>query len=296
MKAEVTPAPSLAQLEQWLVAVSTDPDGAACGAERAGARQNGATVSLAELETVVTPGPHLSALERLDIYNHGYFARLVECLCDDYPALGHALGAETFERVARDYIRVQPSRSPSLNAYGAKFAEYLRTRREPWAPFAVELAQLEWALVAVIHAEVGTALEPAALAAVPADAWPRVRFVPKPALRLLDVAYPVNAFYQAFRDEREPERPAAAPSSVVVHRVGLSVYRLELEPAMRALLGDLLGGKTLGAALAELERRLAPDELPSVQARLSEWFGAWVAAGFFTALELECTGDHSDRS
>jgi hypothetical protein len=278
-------ATSLERLQHWLVAVSTEPDGAARGVERASALYG--TGTLAELENVVTPGPRLSALERLGIYNDGYFARLVECLRDDYPAIGHALGAETFEGIARDYIRTHPSRSPSLNAYGADFAAYLRTRSESWVPFAVELARLEWALVEVIHRETGAALASNALAEVPPDAWPRVRFVPKPALELLDVAYPVNAFYQAFRDELEPRAPAPAGSSLVVHRVGLVVYRLELEPVMRGLLGDLLAGKTLGAALAELERRLSPDELAGAQANLPAWFGAWVAAGFFTALELE---------
>jgi len=278
-------AASLELLEHWLVAVSTEPDGAARGVERASALYG--TGAPAELENVVTPGPRLSALERLGIYNDGYFARLVECLRDDYPAVGYALGADAFEHVARDYIRTHPSRSPSLNAYGADFAEYLRTRSETWLPFAAELARLEWALVQVIHAETGASLAPSALAEVPPDAWPRVRFVPKPALELLDLTYPVNAFYQAFRDELEPEPPAPAASSLVVHRVGLVVYRLELEPAMRALLGDLLDGKTLGAALGELEARLSPDELAGAHANLSAWFGAWVAAGFFTALELE---------
>lgn len=275
---------SLELLEHWLVAVSTDPEGAARGVERAAARYGAGT--LAELETVVTPGPRLSALERLGIYNDGYFARLVECLRDDYPAVAYALGADVFEGVVRDYIRTHPSRSPSLNAYGADFPTFLCTRSEPWVHWLVELARLEWALVQVIHAETGTALAPNALAEVPPDAWPRVRFVPKPALELLDMAYPVNAFYQAFRDELEPAAPTPAASSLVVHRAGLVVYRLELAPAMRALLGDLLVGKTLGSALGELERRLAPGELASAQANLSGWFGAWVAAGFFTALEL----------
>jgi hypothetical protein len=273
---------SLADLEQWLVRVSTDPDGAAAGVRRAALP--GAAASL---ETVVTPGPRLSALERLAIYNDGYFARLLECLRDDYPALAYVLGDGEFERVAHDYVARCPSRSPSLNAFGARLPAYLAMRSEAWAPFAVELARLEWALVEVVHAEMGSPLDAHALATLGPEDWPHVRLSASPALRLLDFTYPVNRFYQAFRagDEPEPEPPPASASSVAVHRSGLSVYRLELEPVMRILLADLAAGKTLGGALAQLERRLTATELATVQQNLSGWFGAWIESGFFVALE-----------
>lgn len=276
----------LAELQRWLVSVSTDPDGALRGVERATSRHFAGHASPAHVETLVTAGPRLSALERLAIYNDGYFARLVECLRDDYPAVAYLLGGDGFEGVARDYVRAHPSRSPSLNAYGAQFPAYLATLTETWAPFGAELARLEWALVEVVHAETHARLEPAALARVAPDEWRRVRFAVNPALRLLDFAYPVSRVYQAFRDEREPELPACANTSTVVHRTGLAVHRLELEPAMRALLGELVAGKTLASALEVLAAACSAAELAAAERDLSEWFSAWVAAGFFVGLPI----------
>src|SRR5690606_37056197 len=155
----------------------------------------------------------------------------------------------------------QPSRSRSLNAYGARLPEFLRTRREPWAPFAVDLARLEWALVEVVHAETRPPLAPDALARLEPAAWPRARLVPRPALRVLELAHPANRYYQAFRDGLEPALPAAEPGAVAVHRQGLTLFRLELEPAMSVLLGALTRGATLGEATAALERALSPAEL-----------------------------------
>jgi Putative DNA-binding domain len=279
-------APSLADLQGWLVAVSTDAAGVEFGVERAGRAYAVGAANVAELERVVTPGPRLSAIERLAIYHDGYFARLVECLADDYPALKYALGDSEFEHVLRDYIDAHPSCSPSLNAYGAALPSYLCSRDHGRSSFASDLARLEWAIVEVIHAETRPPLGADALGAVGPEDFARAVLVASPALRVLEFDYPVNRFYQAFRDETTPELPAPAPSAVAIHRQELVVYRLELEPAMRVLLVALTQGETLGAALGALERTLSPGELAAARGHLSAWFGAWTASGFFTALAL----------
>ena len=274
----------LGRVEAWLVAVTTDPAGIPAGIEHAAALGTGVRVA-AEVETLVTRGPRLSALERLAIYGDGYFARLVECLLDDYPALAHLLGAEEFESLARAYVVAHPSRSPSLNAYGAGMVAFLRQRPEPWATFAAELAELEWALVTVIHAETRPALAPDALASVRPEDWARARLVPSPALAVLAFRYPVNTFYQAFRAGNAPVLPAPAASAVAVHREGLKLYRHDLEPVAARLLTALARGEPLGVALEGLQRAASPQELETAQSRLSAWFSDWVSAGFFTALE-----------
>ncbi|HTQ04180.1 MAG TPA: DNA-binding domain-containing protein [Polyangiaceae bacterium] len=280
------PALSLATLEDWLVAVNTEPGELADALERA-ARRCGVNATAADdLERVVTRGPRLSALERLSIYRDGYVARLVECLADDYPALACALGELEFGRLARDYIAAHPSRSPSLDAHGAALPAYLDTRSEAWARCASDLARLEWALVEVVHAETKPPLTADAVAGLDPGDFARARLTASPALRVLGFAHPVNRFYQAFCEDSAGELPGPESSAVAVHRAGLSVYRLELEPTMRLLLSLLTGGETLGDALATLERELSPAELTHVQTHLAEWFGAWIAAGFFTALEL----------
>ena len=43
----------------------------------------------------------LTALERLAIYGHAYYARLLECLREEFPVLKHALGEELFDELRR---------------------------------------------------------------------------------------------------------------------------------------------------------------------------------------------------
>src|SRR5688500_13475425 len=179
---------TLREQQAWFLAASTHADGVAAGAEHA-SQALGRSLAI---QTCLTESATLSAAERLEIYNTGYFGRLVECLTDDYSALAHLLGEERFDALARAYIDAFPSRSPSLNAYGARMAEFCGTLSEPWAPIAVDLARLEWALVEVIHAPSSPSLTTGALAAIPSTRWQTARLIPSPTLRLLCCDHPVN--------------------------------------------------------------------------------------------------------
>lgn len=269
----------LSEQQRWFVMASTDPSGVHAGAELA-SRALGRSLSV---DACLTAGPRLGAAERLAIYHEGYFARLVECLADDYPALQHFLGAGDFASLARAYIEKFPSRAPSLNAYGARMAEFCRTRSEPWAPFAADLARLEWAVVEAIHAPSTAGLSAEALAAIPAARWQTARLVPSRTLRLLNFDYPVNAYFQAFRDGLMPGVPERYSSSTAVCRRGLPVTRTDLEPDAALLLEDLLAGCPLDSAIRELERRAREPEV--VAQKLPAWLGSWVSGGFFSAIE-----------
>jgi hypothetical protein len=174
-------APGLRAQQQWL-------EGAIVGQG----------LSAAEVDSRLTRGPRMTAEERLEIYRHGYSARLVECLADDYPALKDLLGEEDFESTARTYVERYPSHSPSLNRYGCRMADLLSPRGGPLDAFASDLARLEWALVEAIHAPPAPELTPERLAAVGADGSTDLRLVAAPSARLLRFGHPVNRYYQAF--------------------------------------------------------------------------------------------------
>lgn len=272
-------APGLRQLQRWFASVTTHPEGVLEG--RLSARRS------QKLERLVTPGPRLSAIDGVQIYNDGYFVRLVECLTDDYPALSYALGEEAFSELARAYIAQHPSRSRSLNAYGQHLAAFCRTRAEPWSAFAADLARLEWALVEVVHEPASESLRPDALATIPAARWQTARLLPSPGLRLLGFDYPVNDFFQAFRDERAPQLPERAPSATVVYRQGPALWRMGLEPRAALLLKDLLASVPLAIAIATLEARSqATGTSEELTRLLPQWLGSWVQSGFFRGVEL----------
>jgi hypothetical protein len=228
---------------------------------------------------IVTPGPRLSAAERLAIYRDGYRGRLVECLADDYPGVRYLLGAETFESVVHAYIEQHPSQSPNLNAFGRSMPAFLA---EHATPLAADLARLEWALVEAIHAAASPPLTIDRLEHMSPAQWTNALLVPAASVRVLRFAYPADVFYQAFRSDEQPPAPGPAPSATLVHRRGWVVWRTELSPPMARLLEALASRVPLGEAL----RAAMADEDEGTQTSVTRWFQEWVASGVFTAVEL----------
>jgi hypothetical protein len=263
---------SLAEMQAWFFNAVSAP-GTLASSVRAVVAATGTP-----LEAVLTPGPALGARDRLGVYHFAYRARLIDALADDFPAVQYAMGAAAFARFADRVITEHPSRTANLNRYGAVLIEALATaRRVPHRSFLLDLARLEWALVEAIHAPPPPRLEAEALAAIPAEAWANLRFLPNPALGILASAWPVNRFFSAWRRDEAPSLPARAASATVVYRVEFTLWRMDLSPMTHTLLQSLLDGVPLGEALAPLEGRAGAD-------RVMEWFSAWVRGGFFAAL------------
>lgn len=255
--------------------------------------------SAEDIERWITAGPRLSAVGRFDVYRHGYHARLLECLLDDYPVLAAILGEDQFASLCRAYVGRHPSASPNLNGFGRHMSAFCREANVAGMPgcddydrlrvFASELAALEWALVEVLHAETAPPLDVAALQALPPEAWTRARFIRSDALRLFRFEYPVNAVFIANRiDDVVPELPAPAPNAVAVYRKDLKLWRMDLSPSMLGVLEPLVSGRSLGEALATVEAECTDAEvLEQTGANLMVWFRQWVDAGFFTRIELD---------
>lgn len=275
------PALPLRAAQSFVQIASTHP-----GSVRAGiaAAIDALGIAGASLESIVTAGPRLSALERLAIYHHGYRARLVACLADDYPALKYALGPRGFERLAHAYIAAYPSRSPNLNVYGRHMTEHCRLLGGRRARFLSELAALEWALVEAVHAAPSPPLELGALERLSSDDWAAARLVPSASLSVLRFDYPVNAFFQSFSEERAPRSPRRKASAVAVYRSGTTIWRADLSSEMASVLAALAGGKPLGQALLELEQRAAQRRCD-----IGAWFRDWIQSGLFCGVATNRT-------
>jgi len=266
---------SLRAIEEWFVSAITAP--------HASDRLD------ADAARLLISGPKLDAAGRLAIYRYGYRARLVECLVDDYPALKFALGDDAFESLCLGYIERHPSSAPSLNDFGRHMAQFCR-EAAPLAhrEFAADLASLEWALVEVLHARVAERLSSEALGSIPVEKWVDAKLPPGGAVRLLRFAHPVNAFFQAFKTDREPSPDdfTRNPSATAVYRTDMTLWRMDLTPAMATLLESLFAGRTLGATLETLEVGLTPEDAAEAERNVMVWFREWVAAGFFAGVDL----------
>jgi hypothetical protein len=264
---------SLAASQHWLFERATRPHPESTGDATADASS-----------WVVDGG--LAAIDRLEIYRHGYFARLVECLADDYPAVAHALGAKAFDALCRDFIAQHPPASASLNFYGAPFAAFCAGRPAPLAPFVSDLARLEWAVVEAIHADGEMLLDLAALAGISEADWSRLRLVPSATLRIIHSEYPIHRHYQAFLAGEDPAVPTPEASSLAVCRRGDDVWRIGLSPMFAVLLGRLIEGTPLATAIEAFEA-VPPSDTPDAPAALQLAFSEWVACGFFASVRID---------
>lgn len=270
-KAPPRAAPTaLADVETWMFGAITDPSD-----------------DVPLVDTLVTPGPRLAPRERLEIYRFGYRARLAECLRDDYTVLAATLGGAAFEGLASAYVDRHPSRSPNLNAFGRHMASFLREHAvpgfEPHATFLSELAALEWALVEAIHSPAPPSFDWGSLAALTPEGWSALRFVPSESVRVLTFDFPTNAFFHEVRQtDVVPPLPAPSPTATAVYRHELAIWRMDLTPAMTRVLGALLAGEALGAALGRIGVDEAdPGAVQEAERSVMIWFREWVRSGFF---------------
>jgi len=273
-------APStLAHLQRWMQIVVTHPSGAG-----AGIRSSAANALLPRatrnIETVVMPSRSQSSIDRLGIYAHMYYARLIEVMTEEYPTTRRILGDEAFERSCRRYIERHPSTERTLQRLSAGFPAFL-TRHLPAgrrSVLAIDVARIERAMEDVFDAPLGVPLEHGQVATIGPEEWVRLRVQPSPALRLLKLRTPANDYMNAARGGRRARVPRPRSSHVVVYRYRYQVYRRTLDGAQFALLSAMHDGKPLAAAV-RLALRHSRGEPARLAARLGGWFRDWTAAG-----------------
>lgn len=254
---------------------------------------SGDTTTL-DIPQVLHASSKLTAHERLDIYAAAYFARLQECLSEEFPALAATLGEEAFPALMHLYLSECPPQSYTLADLGRRLPQFL-TEYAPlelgveqgwpaeWAEFLIDLALLERTYAEVFD---GPGIECAvpepeiAWNAIPAEEIPLIRFRIDPSLRLLSLRSAVQDYASAIRHGQEAEFPAAGRVTLAVFRREYVVRRIELEAAEGELLSGLQQGLSLGTALA----RVVPDSAvgPEVawEARLPVWFEQWGRRGW----------------
>jgi hypothetical protein len=286
-------------IARWIRA----PEGVAAALADAEARE-GATQRGTErrrLASLVRSDATLVASERLEIYANAYFHRILGVLRDDYPALAARLGDVGFHDLVTSYLLVEPSRHGSLRHVGARLSAFLRAHDaasgvRDRAPWAADLADLEWARVEVFDAPDAPVLERAAVSALAPEAFAGLALRRGPWTRLGEHAHPVDRLWRAaLRDDaRGPladgdEDRAGAPSreSIAPERVHVLVWRRREAVLHRRVDADEASAL---AALAEgtrfddlCERIAARVGEADAPARIAAWLEQWLADGILHA-------------
>ena len=297
-----TPSHDLEELQRWMQAVITHPDGVRAGIASAESRSV-IDVGEANVTDLVTRSRDCTAAERLEVYGNAYFGRLLECMRDLFPALVFALEEDLFDQFTVGYLQRYPSQSYTLANLADHFVEYLdETSREwfneedesaedkaraDWPDFIIDLARLEWTIDLIFDGpgiEKEEVLTAETLQDVSPARWSEARLVPVCCLLLLAFRYPVNDFYTAFRQGDEPALPEPADTFVAITRRDYVVRRIELSQAQYELLSALVEGRSLGEAVAQAA--VAIDDVDSLTASLRNWFHIWSAEQLFQRIEL----------
>ncbi|MBA2482152.1 MAG: putative DNA-binding domain-containing protein [Planctomycetes bacterium] len=266
----------LSALQRWFHGVITHPAG--IDAALVDARIAPPTWRSPSTGALIAETSGLGVEDRLGVYHFAYRARLLDCLADDFPALRHALGQSAFTGLCDEVIQQRPSRSPNLNRYGKHLVEHCCERdATALQRFSADLARLEWAMTEVFHAAAAPTLSLDALRSIPLERWHTASFTQSATVTTLSFAYPVNAYLQAFREDRSPAITRARWSATAVYRQGYRIWRMDLTRPMSDLLERLFAGATLGTALESL-----PDGTDGPQ--VMRWFTEWVSGGFFATI------------
>jgi hypothetical protein len=231
---------------------------------------------------VVLPSKSLTSIERLGIYAHMYYARLLEILVAEYPTTQQVLGERAFERACQKFVERNPSKHRTLNLLSERFPDFLARHLPPGnrSKLAVDVARIERAMEDVFDAPQAEPLTAAEFAAIGADEWHRVRLRVIPALRLLKLRFPANDYMSATRGGEKPRTPRPRVTFAIVYRRGFQVYRRDQAAGQFKLVAALARGRTLEEAVrSSISGR--DGNADKLAATLGAWFREWAAAGIF---------------
>ena len=287
-------SPNMKTLQSWMHAVISHPDGVAAGLGSDSA-QSSLSVDSNQLESVVCRSQACTSLERLAVYNNAYFARLMDCLEVEFPALRQAVGEEAFGAFAIGYLQSYPSQSYTLNDLGRRFPAYLAKTRPPrdgdsslpdWADFLTDLTRLERLYSEVFDGpgeERIPKLSHAELSAISPEAWPDHVLETAPSLRLIELQFPVHEYISAVRKGESLAPPGASSTWLVVNRREYVVRRRTVGRVQFELLRRLVDGEMLGDAIMAVVP-LAESEVEDLAQELERWFAVWTREGFFIGI------------
>jgi len=282
----------LQQLQHWLQSVITHPGGVQPGINSEQAREQ-IDLSPAEVESVITRSAALSSLERLGIYANAYSARLLQCLAEEYPALHHAVGADSFNSFAFGYLQVYPSTSYTLGQLSKQFPVYLqetrpeKTENQPdWADFIIDLATLERTYSDVFD---GPGIEEDELSLsdgldrVTPERWLDCRLAPVPCLRLLRCEFPVHEYASSVRKQQDAQIPEPRRTWLVITRRDYIVRRIAVSQNEFIALQSLMENNTVEQTL-QIVLETSQQQPEALGTRLQRWFQNWAANHFFNRI------------
>lgn len=292
-------SPSLDALQRWFQATVTHPGGVAAGAQSEAAV---AAFANGAVDEIACDSPRQTAEQRLAVYAHAYWARLLECLREEFPVLRITVGEEAFDGLAVGYLMAHPSTSYTLGRLSERFAAYLQSttagdEADAFSALVIDLARLEQSVNDVFDAPGGETLgflTTEQLDQVLLEQRGALRLLLLPTVRLLSFRTNANEVFTATRAGAATlPMPELRPTFAALTRRDYVVRRLSLTPTQFELLTAIASGQSLNDALGALCDRQASVKTSSLSDiepidadALQTWFAEWAQVGIFASLEL----------
>jgi hypothetical protein len=223
----------------------------------------------------------LPAEARLQIHRNHLRTTLTEALKATFPVVCRLVDERFFAFAADTYIQGHPPSTPCLFEYGDSFPGFLEAFPPCRSlPYLADVARLEWALNAALHAAEEPPALPTALMQVRAVDRPHLVFRLQPSLRLLASPWPVDRIWAANQPDTDPEQTVdidAGGVQLEARRQGDSVAFRRLAAAPFTFRQALAGRQTLESAAAAA---LAADPNFDLAAALADLLGEGAIAGF----------------
>lgn len=242
--------------------------------------------SRAAADALIKANDRLAGYERLQIYSVSYWARVLDCLADDFPGVRAILGAKRFRSMSEAYLAECPSRSFTLRNLGSRLGDWLRANPKWMADrdqLVLDAAALEWAQIEAFD---GAQL-PAITAEQLAQAGEGLTLQLQPYISLLHVHYPVDDLVIAVKEKKRTGKMIAAMLNaspgeiyIAVHRQEYSVHFKRLEREAFQLLSLLRDGANLMSAIEAAFENSGRTEEEHAQS-VKEWFPLWQSLGWF---------------
>lgn len=235
----------------------------------------------------LTGNDRLSPVEQLEIYREQFWLRHTSSLVEDFPGVSGILGQAEWQTLVESYLESHHPEDWTLRELGKDLpAHVARCQRLPHRELCHDMARLEWAFIELFDAREVPPLSLERVGSLPPGSLENGTIVLSPAVRLLEVSYPVADLRRALiRRRGSPQAPDVPvpepePQSLVLYRGrDRTLYHRPLRPGAFALLHALAQGQPLvKACQVAIERE--PDGAERLRDSVGAWFRNWAERGW----------------
>jgi hypothetical protein len=168
-----------------------------------------------------------------------------------YPVIQLLVGEDFFAVAADAYAAANPSRSGNIQDYGGAFSKFLEGYTPAASlPYLSDVASLEWRRLQTSIAEQHASLDVQALAQIPQDELPELRFHHQPGAQAFASPYPILSIWE-FSQQAEPEGELGLDiggECVLFYRADLDVRMRRISAGEHAFLVSLYRGSSFAKA------------------------------------------------